>query len=270
MPVHFVDRFSVLSNKNTTQYKVDFTSKHRYFPKTDDDSQEMEWRSGHFDVLPDELQHEILSYVPPSCDSKKTISSSTKGLIQYSHVSSKTKHAVEALFSRRMNQIKSEGSVIYQFIKNPKFRISEFRNILVNKKKMKEMYENPEDFLNAFDMVSFCKENGYTKPMDCRWCVVDAIGFFCDFVTSSVENKEKAFQYHLKQFGFMTEREAQIERRAFDVILFIMEKAVYFSIEKANLSHEVSSVRIFSRMLNQILERQDHFFHHKIVPLLNF
>lgn len=270
MPVHFVDRFSLLSDKKAIPCKVDLTSRRRYFPKTEQDTQEMEWRSGHFDVLPNELQHEILSYVPTSCDSKKTISSSTKGLIQYSHVSSKTKRAVEALFSRRMHQTISEGYHTYHFVKNPKLRIPYFRNILINKKKIKEMYENPEDFLIVFDVVPFCKANGYAKPIDPKWCAFDLIEFFCDFVTASDENKEIAFQFHLNQLPFMTEREIQIERRAFDVILFMMEKAVYFSIEKINLSHETSSVRNFSRMLNQIFERQNHFFNHKIVPLLNF
>lgn len=258
------------SNTNPTSFKVDFMSKRRYFPKSDQDSQEMESRSGHFNALPNELQSEILSYLPPSCDSRRTISGSTRGLIQYGHVSSKTRRAIEDMFSRRMHSMRPEDSTIYRFVKNPKLRVSGLRNILVSRKKSQEIYENPEKASDLLDMPGFCVANGYTKAMDCRWCCIDLIEFFCQFVKANVENKEKAFQWHLRQMDPLMQREEEVERRAFDVFLFIIEKSVAFAFDKAATIHSTNSVRSCNRELVHILERQDHFFHHKIVPLLNF
>lgn len=276
MPVSPVGSFGL---PDKMKFEINFFSRRRYFPKTEENSEEMEdrseyFKSGPFNDLPNDVQKEILSYLPSACDSG-TISGSTKGLIQYSHVSSKTKRAVEEVFSSRMSQIKSEDSVIYHFVKKPNWRTTEFRNILVIRKKAQEFYENPERIKGVFDIIGFCSANGYKKSISFRTVSTDLIEFFCQFVESSVENKEMAFQHHLRQFDHMTERNQQMERRAFDVILIMLKKSIEFSKKESDLARGAltpgAQVRLaFQRELMEIERNRDHFFENEILPMLNF
>lgn len=271
MPVSFVNS-SVFP-----KYKceVNFFSGRRYFPKTEEDAEEMKVQNDPFNNLSQDVQKEILFYLPRECDSKTTVSGSTKGLIQYSHVSQRTRRAVEDLLSRRMIQGEFKNSVIYHFVKNPKGRTAQFRNILASNKETRKIYENPEEIKKVFDIIGFCSENGYKKSRIFRQVSIDLIEFFCQFVESSVENKEMVFQHYLRQFTYMTEEDQRIERHAFDVILIILKKSVEFRKEESISALNALTPGVHARLgfqeeIDKIKRKQESFFETEIVPKINF